>query len=76
MLCLTHRYHPRPSSHRRCTMLPNVPLRNGVINMTICITGLGTSKGFSALITNTVPDVQMQMNGQCFPMFLYETEEA
>lgn len=57
-------------------MLPHVPLRDGVMNMTICITGLGTSKGFSVLMTDTIPDVQMQMNGQCFPMFLYEMEET
>ena len=44
--------------------------------MTICITGLGTTKSFSVLMTNAIPDVQLQMNGQCFPMFLYETEEA
>ncbi|WP_371327486.1 type ISP restriction/modification enzyme [Neisseria sp. HMSC31F04] len=57
-------------------MLPHVPLRDGVTNMTICITGLGTTKGFSVLMTDAIPDVQLQMNGQCFPMFLYETEEA
>ena len=44
--------------------------------MTICITGLGTTKGFSVLMTNAIPDLQLQMNGQCFSMFLYETEEA
>ena len=43
--------------------------------MTICITGLGTTRGFSVLMTNVIPDVQLQMNGQCFPLFLYETEE-
>ncbi|MCL9779737.1 hypothetical protein J4531_11095 [Neisseria subflava] len=57
-------------------MLSDVPLRDGVTNMTICITGLGTTKGFSVLMTDVIPDVQLQMNGQCFPMFLYETEEA
>jgi type III restriction protein res subunit len=57
-------------------MLSDVPLRDGLTNMTICITGLGTTKSFSVLMTNAIPDVQLQMNGQCFPMFLYETEEA
>ena len=71
-----HRPNPRFTPYRRRTVLPDVPLRDGVSNMTICITGLGTTKGFSVLMTNAIPDLQLQMNGQCFPMFLYETEEA
>ena len=42
-------------------------------NLVICLTGLGTPKEFSVLMTDIVPDVQLQANGQCFPMFLYET---
>ena len=76
LLCAYHRPNPRFTPYRRRTVLPDVPLRDGVTNMTICITGLGTTKGFSVLMTNAIPDVQLQMNGQCFPMFLYETEEA
>ena len=76
LLCAYHRPNPRFTPYRRRTVLPYVPLRDGVTNMTICITGLGTTKGFSVLMTNAIPDVQLQMNGQCFPMFLYETEEA
>ena len=76
LLCAYHRPNSRFTPYRRCTMLPDVPLRDGVTNMTICITGLGTTKDFSVLMTNAIPDIQLQMNGQCFPMFLYETEEA
>ena len=76
LLCAYYRPNPRFTPYRRRTVLPDVPLRDGVTNMTICITGLGTTKGFSVLMTNAIPDVQLQMNGQCFPMFLYETEEA
>ena len=47
----------------------------GVENLAICITGLATTKGFSVLMANVIPDLQLQMNGQCFPLFLYETEE-
>ena len=76
LLCAYHRPNPRFTPYRRRTVLPDVPLRDGVTNMTICITGLGTTKGFSVLMTDAIPDLQLQMNGQCFPMFLYETEEA
>ena len=76
LLCAYHRPNPRFTPYRRRTVLPDVSLRDGVSNMTICITGLATTKGFSVLMTDAIPDVQLQMNGQCFPMFLYETEEA
>ena len=76
LLCAYYRPNPRFTPYRRRTVLPDVPLRDGVTNMTICITGLGTTKGFSVLMTDAIPDLQLQMNGQCFPMFLYETEEA
>ena len=76
LLCAYYRPNPRFTPYRRRTVLPDVPLRDGVTNMTICITGLGTTKGFSVLMTDAIPDLQLQMNGQCFPMFLYETEES
>ena len=39
----------------------------------ICLT-LG-SKGFSVLMTDTLPDLHLIGDSQCFPMFLYEMEE-
>ena len=42
-------------------------------NLVISLTGLGTSKEFSCLITDHLPDVQLQANGQCYPLYLYET---
>ena len=41
-------------------------------NLVISVTGLGTPKAFSAIIANVVPDIQLQANGQCFPLYLYE----
>lgn len=40
-------------------------------NVVIGITGNG-AKQFSTLITNTLPDLQIQFNGQWFPLSLYE----
>lgn len=57
-------------------MLSDVPLRDGVTNMVICITGRGSTKDFSVLITDKIPDLELISKNQCFPMFLYETEEA
>lgn len=42
------------------------------VNLTISLVGLGTPKSFSCLITNTIPDVQIFANAQCFPLYLYE----
>lgn len=41
-------------------------------NLCICITGVGSSKDFSALITNSITDLQLQFNGQIFPLYFYE----
>ena len=41
-------------------------------NLVISITGRGSTKGFSSLITNHLPDLEMISKGQCFPLYLYE----
>ena len=53
-------------------IFPVTTLKNKVIT----ITGLGTPKEFSVIMTDVVPDVQLQANGQCFPLYLYEKEET
>lgn len=44
-------------------------------NIAISVTGLGSSKDFSALIVDSVPDVQLIMNGQIFPLYFYEERQ-
>uniref|UniRef100_Q3ATM4 Helicase domain protein n=1 Tax=Chlorobium chlorochromatii (strain CaD3) TaxID=340177 RepID=Q3ATM4_CHLCH len=44
-------------------------------NYVICVSGVGASKDFSVLITNCIPDIQLQFNGQCFPLYYYEKQE-
>ena len=41
-------------------------------NLMICVPGIGAKKGFSALMVDCIPDVQLQYNGQCFPLHYYE----
>jgi predicted helicase len=46
-------------------------------NMGICVPGSGGDKGFSALIVNSIPDLNLApgMGGyQCFPLYLYDEE--
>jgi predicted helicase len=41
-------------------------------NLVICVTGVGASKDFSALITNMVPSLDTLEKSQCFPLYYYE----
>ena len=49
-------------------LLPNSSCKNIVIT----VSGLGASKPFSATIVNVIPDLQVQFNGQSFPLYYYE----
>ncbi|KOR32107.1 damage-inducible protein, partial [Achromatium sp. WMS3] len=42
-------------------------------NLVICVTGLGAKSGFSVNITDKLPDIQAMANGQCFPLYIYDT---
>ena len=46
--------------------------KSGLENLVICICGVGVTKDFSAIISSIIPDVQLQANGQCFPLYTYE----
>jgi predicted helicase len=43
-------------------------------NLVICVSGIGANKDFSTLITDSIPDLQFQFNGQCFPLYYYEEQ--
>ena len=45
-------------------------------NLVICVSGIGASKDFSALMTDCIPDLQLQFNGQCFPLYWYDDSTA
>jgi len=43
-----------------------------VENYVICLTGVGASKPFSTLITNSIPNLDNIEKAQCFPLYYYE----
>ena len=45
-------------------------------NIAICVTGVGSNKGFSAIATDYTPDLQVMFNGQCFPLYWYDESTA
>ncbi len=61
--------------NQRRYQLPKIfPTKNSK-NILISLTGLGANKGFSSMITNKIPDLQLLANGQCFPLYYYEKKE-
>ncbi|MBP6664125.1 MAG: DEAD/DEAH box helicase [Chitinophagales bacterium] len=45
-------------------------------NLMICVPGIGNSKDFSALITDTIPDLGLLSACQCFPLYYYEANTS
>jgi predicted helicase len=41
-------------------------------NLLICISGIGVTKEFSAIITDIMPDLELLGKSQCFPRYYYE----
>jgi predicted helicase len=52
-------------------LFPAPSIRNPIIS----ISGIGASKEFSVIVTDILPDIQLQSNGQCFPLYWYEKKE-
>ena len=40
-------------------------------NSAICVPGIGSTKPFSALVVDTMPDLEVISKGQCFPRYRY-----
>jgi predicted helicase len=45
-------------------------------NLVICVSGVGSNKDFSALISNILPDLEIVSKSQCFPLYIYEESTA
>ncbi len=44
-------------------------------NRAICVPGVGSTKPFSALVVDTMPDLELISKGQCFPRYRYERRD-
>lgn len=44
-------------------------------NVLICVTGKGSTKDFSALVTSSALDLEIVSKGQCFPLYSYDKQE-
>ena len=52
--------------------MPRIFPEAGLENLVICALGTGSSKDFSALMTDTLPNYDNVEKGQCFPLYLYD----
>ncbi len=43
-------------------------------NLVICVSGIGARSGFSALMANALPCLDIVEKSQCFPLYLYDDE--
>ena len=68
-------YQDRILNHR-VYQLPRLFPTSNHRNLVICVSGIGASKDFSTLITDCIPDLQLQFNGQCFPLYWYDDSTA
>ena len=44
-------------------------------NLVICVSGIGVTKDFTALITDIIPDLEVVGKSQCFPLYYYEERQ-
>ena len=56
--------------------MPKIFPDSTVVNRVISVTGRGATKEFSALMADTIPDLEMISKGQCFPLSTYEGENV
>ena len=56
--------------------IPIIFPESSIENYAICITGIGVHKDFNCYIVNQLPDVQLQANNLCFPLYTYEMQEG
>ena len=52
--------------------LPKLFPNSNSENLLICVSGIGVSKDFTCIISDTLPDLELIGKSQCFPLYWYE----
>ncbi|MDR2352724.1 MAG: hypothetical protein LBF22_06085 [Deltaproteobacteria bacterium] len=50
--------------------------KQGVDNLVICVTGVGSKSNFSVMLANEIPCYDLLEKTQCFPMYLYNRTDT
>lgn len=69
-----HLYLGDKMIHRRGQMQEFFAAPN-LKNLVICVSGVGVTKEFSLIITDTLPDLELIGKSQCFPLYYYEERQ-
>ncbi len=67
-----YHYGGRTFNHSFYSM-PRIFPDSSTENLVICVSGVGSRSGFSALITNHLPSLDTLEKAQCFPLKLYDS---
>lgn len=59
----------------RVSKIPEIFPEKNSNNLIIIITGRGSTKGFSSLISNEIVDLECISKGQCFPLYVYDNKK-
>ena len=65
-------YYDKPVLERTY-QLPRIFPTPQTKNLVICVSGIGVTKEFSAIITDIIPDLELIGKSQCFPLYYYES---
>jgi len=55
--------------------LPRLFPEKNINNFLICVSGIGSTKPFTVLITNLIPCLDLVEKSQCFPLYWYEKKD-
>ena len=61
-------------NHRPYQLPKLFPTREAV-NLLICVSGVGVTKDFTTIITDTLPDLELIGKSQCYPIRFYESRK-
>lgn len=68
-------YYDR-SVNERVYQMPRIFPDAQAENIVICVSGISAKSVFSSFISSNIVDIQLIFNGQCFPLYLYDQEQA
>lgn len=61
---------------QRVSLLPKIFPSKHTQNLIICVSGVGSQRGFSCMIANKCPNLDFVIKSQCFPLFYYEKKSV
>lgn len=62
------------SLNERVYQMPKLFPISSTKNLVICVSGVGVTKDFTAIITDTIPDLEVIGKSQCFPLYYYDEQ--